>query len=89
MPDDAANSRANPFHRYRVAAPAYLPNADGTGYVGIAPAPDGALVDHGALMPTADPVAPAMVPAGEQDRFGSDQIAAALDDDLLPLWSAA
>ena len=78
MPDDAASSRANPFHRYRVAAPAHLSNADGTRYVGIAPAPGGFLVDHGILTPTADPVAPAMAPVGEPDRFGPDQIAAAV-----------
>jgi len=75
---DREPSHANPYQRYALAAPAFLADAEDRRYVRIAPAGDGFLVDHGTLVHNRVGMRPTMTPVAPPDRFGGDDIAAAV-----------
>ena len=61
-----------------MAAPAFLADAEERRYVRIAPAGDDYLVDHGALAPNDAAERPEPIPVARPDRFGGDDLAAAV-----------
>ena len=75
---DREPSHPNPYRRYALIAPAFLADAAERRYVRIAPTDDAVVVDHGVLLPAADGERPALSPSAPPDRFGADDLAAAV-----------
>ena len=71
-------SHANPFHRYALAAPAHLLDAEERRYVRIAPTSEAILVDHGTIDPGPNGAPPLLAAVAPPERFAPNDLAAAV-----------